>query len=69
MAETFAFPIPVDQLPPDTRARLLKLLPDEETRASWCPTGNCPVHKAPADVKGSSDDNSTDTQVTSLGTV
>lgn len=65
VAETFAFPIPVDQLPPETRARLLQLLPDEETRSSWCPTGNCPVHKsAPADVKATgSDGGSADTQV------
>lgn len=64
VAETFTFPIPVDQLPPDTRARLLKLLPDEETRASWCPTGNCPVHKtAPVTDKDSSEDGSADTQV------
>jgi hypothetical protein len=67
VAETFTFPIPVDQLPAETQARLIKLLPDEETRKSWCTTGNCPIHKGAAD-KGannvaSSDAGSDDTQV------
>jgi hypothetical protein len=56
VAETFAFPIPVDQLPPETQARLLQLLPSEEERAARCTTGNCPLHI----IKPSSSD---DTQV------
>jgi hypothetical protein len=62
VAETFAFPIPVDQLPQETQARLIQLMPSEEQRASWCPTGNCPVHKA-STAGSTGSGNSEDTQV------
>lgn len=63
VAETFAFPIPVDQLPQETQARLLQLMPSEEQRRSWCPTGNCPIHKASSTAGSTGSSGSDDTQV------
>lgn len=45
VAETFTFPIPMDQLPPESQDQLMKLLPAAAARKHACPTGTCPLKK------------------------
>jgi len=45
VAETFTFPIPMDQLPPESQDQLMKLLPAAAARKHACPTGTCPLRK------------------------
>lgn len=53
VAETFAFPIPAEELPAEVQAQLVKLLPAAAAaRKPPCPTGNCPVITADSSRKG-----------------
>lgn len=68
VAETFTFPIPTSELPPDTREQLLKLLPAAAKPSHGCGRPGAPCNddggrrtrsadKAPKEQQGGKDDN------------